>query len=341
MTYFPIFLSVVFVLQNQSRDIQQTLNEATKAIASLVSDYEIIVVDNASNDESIAILKMLSGVDGLPNLQVYALTKEVDLDTATWIGMENALGDFIVSIDPVSDDINFLKEMLDKAVNGTDVVFASNTEILDKKTLYNFLSIAFDFFYKYFNGVNLSKEAPQYRVLSKRVVNFILQHPQPYIAYRHLPVTGGFIRANLSFRKASLIVRPKNLWKSVDRGIRLIVSTSRTPLRLATSIALFGAAINLIYSIYVLAVSFFKDDIAPGWISISLQLSGMFFLTSIFFVILGEYILNMLSLQTNGPTYYIGQEFTSTRMTRHDRLNIEENLEGINEDFKNINTSSS
>jgi hypothetical protein len=254
--------------------------------------------------------------------------------------MENALGDFIVSIDPTSDDINFLKEMLNEAVNGVDVVFASNTEIANQKLLYRFFSKTFNLFYKYFNGINLSEEAPQYRVLSKRVVNFILQHPQPYITYRHLPVTGGFIRANLSFSKANSIARPKRLWESVDRGVRLLVSTTRIPLRLVTSLSLFGAALNLIYSIYVLGIGFFKTDIAPGWVSLSLQISGMFFLTSIVLLVLGEYILNMVSLQNNGPLYYVGQEFTSIKMARHERLNIEEISEDLDVDGKNLNTLS-
>ena len=36
-------------------------------------------------------LKQLTAQDGLPDLQVYALTKEVDSRTAAWVGLENAL----------------------------------------------------------------------------------------------------------------------------------------------------------------------------------------------------------------------------------------------------------
>ena len=40
-------------------------------------------------------------------------------------------------------------------------------------------------------------------------------------------------------------------------------------------------------------------------------------------LVLGEYILNMVSLQNEGPLYHVGQEFTSARMTRREKLNIE------------------
>jgi len=126
MAFFPVFLSVVYVVRNQSDQLESILSEAARRVVSLVSDYELITIDNASDDESVSVLKNLTGEKGLPNLQVYALTKEVDADTAAWVGLENALGDFVAVLDPLADDIAFLPEMLDRAVTGADVVFANN-----------------------------------------------------------------------------------------------------------------------------------------------------------------------------------------------------------------------
>lgn len=122
------FLSVVFIVRNQSDTIESILSDATTVISNLVSDYELIIVDNASEDNSISVMKRLTGESGFANLQVYALTKEVDTDTASWVGLENALGDFVAVIDPLIDDINFLPELLDQAVRGSDVVFANNEQ---------------------------------------------------------------------------------------------------------------------------------------------------------------------------------------------------------------------
>lgn len=324
MAFFPIFLSVVFVVRNQSNDIEKILSDAAKGIALLVSDYELIVIDNASDDNSVSVLKNLTGEEGQPNLQVYVLTKEVDTDTASWVGLENALGDFVAVIDPLTDDVGFLPEMLDKAVSGADVVFASNQQKPAQSLAYRNAYAVFNRLYKWFSDINLAQEAPQYRVLSKKVVNFILQHPQPAITYRHLPATGGFARANLSYSAPPKVSHTKHLGESIDRGMRLLVSTTRAPMRLVTSLSLFGAVANLVYSVYVVAVGFLKADVAPGWISLSLQQSGMFFLISLVLLVLGEYILHMASLSNEGPRYHVGQEFTSARMTRHERLNIEE-----------------
>lgn len=324
MAFYPCFLSVVFVVRNQSQEIERILTDAATVVAQAVSDYEFIVVDNASDDESVSVLKRLTGETGLANLQVYALTKEVDTDTASWVGLENALGDFVAVIDPLTDDISFAPEMLEQAVRGADVVFANNQQKPAQSSAYRGAYAMFHWLYNWFNGVHLAKEAPQYRILSKRVINFILQHPQPAMTYRHLPATGGFARAYLSYSATPKASGPKRLGDSIDRGIRLLVSTTRAPMRLVTALSLFGAVANLLYSVYVMVIGLLKSDVAPGWVSISLQQSGMFFLISLVLLVLGEYILNMASLSNEGPQYHVGQEFTSARMTRHDKLNIEE-----------------
>lgn len=323
MGFSSIFLSIVIVVRNQSVQAEKILSKAVSCTATLVSDYEIIIVDNGSDDDSISVLKTLTAGNGLPNLQVYALTKEVDTDTATWVGLENALGDFVAVIDPLTDDIEFLSEMLDKAVGGADVVFANNQQKAPQSIVYQVFHVVFHQLYKHFNNVHLAEEAPQFRILSKKVVNFILQHPQPAMTYRHLPATGGFARVNLSYSTAPMLSHNKRLGESIDRGMRLLVSTTRAPMRLVTSLSLFGAVANLVYSFYVIVIALVKTDVAPGWVSLSLQQSGMFFLMSLVLFVLGEYIMHMVSLSNEGPLYHVAQEFTSARMTRREKLNIE------------------
>ncbi|MBU0538659.1 MAG: glycosyltransferase [Gammaproteobacteria bacterium] len=321
MPFYPVFLSVVLVLRNRP-DIERILTSVAATVSKLVSDYELIIVDNASDDESVNRLQELTSESGLPNLQAYVLTKEVDRDTASWVGLENALGDFIAVFDPLVDDIDFLPIMIESAVGGMDVVFASNKQKPAQSIAYKCANSLFNKVYERLIGVNLAKEAPQYRLLSKRVVNFILQHPQPSLTYRHLPATGGFSRINLDYNSPLTFVEKKRLGESVDRGMRLLVATTRVPMRLVTWLSLFGAVSNLIYSIYVLLVGIFKSSIAPGWVSLSLQQSGMFFLISLVLLVLGEYILHMASLSNESPLYHVGREFNSAKMSRNEKLNI-------------------
>ena len=324
MAFFPIFLSVVFVVRNESARLEKMLTDAQSCVSQLVSDYELIIVDNASDDDSVLVMKRLTGERGLANLQVYALTKQVESATANWVGLENALGDFVAVIDPFADDIAFLPQMLEKAVSGAEVVFATNTAREAGTVPYRAANTVFNWLYRVFNGVHLSKAAPPYRVLSKSVINFILRHPQPALSYRHLPATAGFARVHLVASGQPQVARKRDLGDSIDQGMRLLVSTTRAPMRLVTALSLFGAGANLLYSVYVVAVGLLRSDVAPGWISLSLQQSGMFFLISLVLLVLGEYILNMASLSNEGPPYHVGQELTSVRVTRREKLNVEE-----------------
>ncbi len=324
MTYFPVLFSVVLVVRNQSAELRSIIEQMTHTVAPLVSDYELIIVDNASDDDSVAALKQLTGEQGFPNLQIYALTKEVDADTASWAGLENALGDFVAVIDPLADDIQFLPKLLDQAVSGADVVFAVNEQKSPQSLAYRSCSWAFKKLYQWFNGLDMVREAPPYRIISKRVVNFILQHPTPALIYRHLPATAGFSKINLSYSAPPKAHRKKHLGESIDHGMRLMVATTRGPMRLMTLLSLFGAVANLVYSGYVIIIAIAKENVAPGWVTLSLQQSGMFFLISLVLLMLSEYILHMARLSQEGPPYHVAQEFTSAVMTRRQRLNIEE-----------------
>ena len=323
MIRFPIFLSVIYVLRNEAEQVASLLSTATRQLEELVDDYELIVVDNASDDMTLSLLKELTGVDGLPNLQVFSLTQEVHFDVAAWVGLQNALGNHIAVVDPMTDDLSVLPQMLQSSVDGVDLVFAANRRRPAQSIAYRMAHAVFSALYRLLHGIDVSTEAPPFRLVNRRVVGYLLQHPQPALTYRHLGATGGFTRKRIDYSAAPAGARQRRLSESVDRGMRLLLSTSRTPLRLVTGLALFGAFANLAYSIYILVIALFKDDVAPGWVSLSLQQSGMFFLLSVLLLVLGEYVLHLVRISNDGPSYFIGQELISARMGRDRKLNVQ------------------
>lgn len=321
-----IFLSVVVLVRNQAAGLKDLLTGIAQTVSGLASDYELIVVDNGSDDNSTEILRMLTTLNGLPNLQVFVLAKSVDPDTGVWAGAENALGDFVVTVDPATDDTNQLPAMLDHAMRGVDVVFAENLDKPRTGIGYRICAALFYAIYKGLSGIDLGREAPRFRVLSRRVLNFVLKHPSPTLAYRYLPATSGFPRASLRYRAKPAMPRTRPFGESMDKAIRMMVASTRTPMRIVTTLSLLGAMANVLYSGYVIAVAFWKADVQPGWVTLSLQQSGMFFLISLVMWVLGEYILQMASLSNEGPNYYIAQEYTSAVMTRKNRLNVDDTV---------------
>lgn len=321
-TRLPVFLTIVCVVRDHATSLETWAEQLAAEVQPIVRDYDIVFIDNASEDDSLAVLQKMTGPGGCANIQVFGLAKKVDQDTAVCLGLESALGDYVAVIDPLSDDIKFLREMLCHAVLGTDVVFAKNSERAPQTFSYTFANALFNLLYKRLGGVDLNSEAPRYRILARKVVNFLLKHPRMPIMYRHLPVTAGFVRVNLTYARSLVHLPKKQIIDGIDRGMQMLVSSNRAPMRLVTGISLLGAYANLLYSLYVVAIALFKEDVAPGWVSMSLQQSGMFFLISLVLMVLGEYILTMVSLSGEGPTYRIAQEFTSMHMTRHNQLNV-------------------
>ena len=93
-------------------------------------------------------------------------------------------------------------------------------------------------------------------------------------------------------------------------------------MRLVTFLCLFGAGSNLIYSLYVILVKIWKSNVAPGWATLSLQQSGMFFLLSLVLLILSEYILHIVK-SSEKPHYHILKNLLAREVTHQAKLNVE------------------
>jgi len=334
-----IFLSIVVVVENQQKNLEQILVNTSNVARQCSSEHEIVVVDNGSKDGSVDLLRSLCGEDGIANLQVYCLAKKVEKDVAAWAGVENALGDYVAVIDPTEQDIGALPDVLAASMGGADVVFGASRNPSRESIVYRIASSMFSVAVKRLLAINPKQEMPFFRVLSRKVINYMLQHEASGLSYRWLPATSGFRKATVTYDSSIQPLR-RNVFNEIDRGIRLLVSSSFGPMRLVTTLSLFGAAMNLLYSLYVIAVALFKEDVAPGWVTLSLQQSGMFFLFSLVLLVVGEYVLHMAQLASHAPSYYVTDEFSSAVISRQKRLNVEvsvaENSAGVLNEPANV-----
>jgi glycosyltransferase involved in cell wall biosynthesis len=317
-------LSVVVVVQDRASDVRALAMQLTERLSALASPYELVFVDNGSRDETLAELRRMTRDGALPDLQVYALHRTVDKDVAAWAGVENALGDYVAVVEPEEGAIGTIAPMLAAAEGGADIVFAVDVAAKARgRSLHARLERGFRALFSRFSGIDVQREAPYVRMVSRRVVNFILQYPLPAQRYRFVAATGGFTRSYLDYASVGE-ARHRSIGESVERGVRLLTTTTRAPLRLVNMLCAFGAAANMLYTVYVVAIALLKRDVAPGWVTLSLQQSGMFFLISLVLLVLGEYVLHVASLSSEGPPYHITQEFTSTARMRERALNVEE-----------------
>jgi hypothetical protein len=103
--------------------------------------------------------------------------------------------------------------------------------------------------------------------------------------------------------------------------MQILFTASDSPLRLISTLALLGAGLNLIYSIYVVIVSF-TQTVEAGWTSMSLQISGMFFLISLVLSAMAEFLIFISKSISQGPAYFVREEISSKRLGLQSEINV-------------------
>jgi hypothetical protein len=91
-------------------------------------------------------------------------------------------------------------------------------------------------------------------------------------------------------------------------------------------LSLAAAGLNVLYSIYVVLVSF-TQDVERGWTSMSLQVSGMFFLTLVVLAALSEFMIFLHKSLSQEPKSIILGEVTSPAIKSDRALNVETRID--------------
>ena len=178
--------------------------------------------------------------------------------------------------------------------------------------------------YRLISGYDLDFDAPRYRLMSRRLVNYVLQHEDAYLNYLLLPLIGGWKSDRLTYMPSN--PKPQRVVRSfregVSHAISLVMFTSTVPLRLVTITCCTAAFFSVIYSIYVVLIFLLKQNVTEGWTTLSLQLSLQFFLLALAIGLLAEYIVHILRHSTKRPRFYIVREFRSGALTREQKINV-------------------
>ena len=74
--------------------------------------------------------------------------------------------------------------------------------------------------------------------------------------------------------------------------------------------------LSFTYSIYIVLVWILNENVVPGWVSLSMQISILFFMNSLVLILISEYILRIVKRNNKSSTYYIIDEITSLNITK-------------------------
>jgi len=119
-------LSVVIPCHNEAENLRPLLAALHSAIDPLALDYEVVITDDGSSDDSWHVLQELGASD--PRLRVQRFTVNCGESAASWAGMQVARGRYIVTLDAdLQNDPKDLPAMM-KALRNFDCVCGTRVE---------------------------------------------------------------------------------------------------------------------------------------------------------------------------------------------------------------------
>ena len=310
-----VFVSVIAPLCNDGPVVDAFVRESYDLLAEHYTNFEIILVDDGSVDETSLILSRL--IAEVTCLRILGLSRSFGRETAILAGLESAIGDYVAVIVPETDPTGLLPDFIQRCRDGADVVVGINQQCEKQGLIRGLLSRLFHWYCRRFMKVDLEGNG-DFRVLSRTAVNALLQIKDRVRQIRHLTTLIGFKTERVEYKGISRSGRQIRapLGDEIRVALGLIFANSIHPLRFASLLGLAASGINLLYLCYVVAIYFFKSHVAEGWTTLSFQHGVMFFLIFVILTLLSEYVAIVLKESHVRPTYFVARESQSNVVLR-------------------------
>ena len=305
-------ISVVVPLENDGAIVRDFLKDLTGVMKSAFRFYEIILVDDGSWDETQREVKSL--LKETQQVRYMRLSRSFGRDAALSAGIESAIGDYVVTLDPACDPVEVIPEMVKACQQHGGIVHGLAENPRPRSILRRWFGGVFRRYCNRRLGVDLKRGAEDFRAMSRQAVNALLQVRVQNRYLRVLTLTLGYAHEFLPYQRQERNpgVKRGAFVSEVATAVDLLAANTRHPLRMVTAAGLVGAMLNLCYALYVVAIYFVKDDVASGWTTLSLQQSGMFFFICLILAVMSEYVGAILGEVRSRPLYFIAQEENSS-----------------------------
>ncbi len=301
-------ISIVTPTFNEEGNIEKLCGSISKEMSKTNFDYEHIVIDNSSTDNTIKILKELSKKS--KKLKVIINKKNFGHIRSPMHGMFQASGDAVIlMMSDLQDPIELITKYIEEWENGSKVVMGQKDSSDENFLKHHIKNIAYKFINKISDNPLLINTTGS-GLYDKSIIDIIKKIDDPYPYFR------GLISEITNETKLIKYHQPKrekgktknNFYTLYDIGILGIIKHSKIPLRLMTFLgflfSFFSILTAIIFFIYKLIYwDSFDLGIAPIII-------GVFALGSVQILILGfigEYVMNIL-IQTRKLPLVIEKE---------------------------------
>jgi dolichol-phosphate mannosyltransferase len=317
------FVSVVVPLHDDADILRAFFVELAGVVRARWQNYEIVLVDDGSTDGTARVAAEL--LEEHECSRYLRLSRSFGVETAIVAGLDTVIGDVAVVIRPEEDPPALVPAFVAKARASQGIVYGLRSSAPRESLSYSLGRGLFTRLARRWVGVDLPERATLFLALARPTVNAVISIKDKARALRIYSSYVGFAHDFQAYEPVPRRspARRKGLAEGLERGISLLVVNSQRPLRLVALLGLAMSAINLLYVGYVLAIALFKDHVAEGWITTSLQQAVMFLFLFLILSVLCEYVGRVLAETRDRPLYFVAEERASSVMIRdEERRNV-------------------
>ena len=313
-------ISVVVPAYNEQDGIFSALCTISEVVGKATGDdYELIVVDDGSNDQTFEEVKKLH--EKIPQVTGVRLSRNFGKEGALLAGLHEAKGKAVITIDAdLQHPPILIQEMIDKWNNGAQIVHAVKRDRSTDKCFIRYRAVIFNNIFSKLGGVSIQNSS-DFKLLDRAVVDILvggMQERERF--YRGLASWVGFRQEKIYFDVASRQVG-KGKWallSLLELALTATISFTSRPLRIVTVLGI----VTLVFVFFVTAETLWSrvhGRAVSGFATIEITLLIIGSLIMISLGILGEYIAKIYQETKARPIFIIA-----------DRISISKNVENNN-----------
>lgn len=296
------FISLVAYVHNNRSLIKNFYETVNNFLKTKFLNYEIILVDDASTDNSIEELKSVVGKKNGGSLSIVTMSYFQGKEKSLNAGSDLALGDFVYELDSIFIyyDVKILWDMYQCALQNYDIVVAS------EKNGERFMSKIFYSLFNHFANIQYDIGTERMRLVSRRAINRVKMLNEYSMYSKATYANSGLNRKTMVYQPTKKVDK-KRLSSGQDR-----VSAAINNLILFTN---FFYQISLILSVLMLLLTVFaviytlvlylSGNAVTGWSTTMLFISFGFFGIFLFFTIVIKYLDLLVRMNFSHQDYLV------------------------------------
>lgn len=266
-------ISIVSPVYKGEKMLNHLVERCEAAVSKISDDFEIILVNDCSPDNSWAVLKEICSKDR--HVKAIDHSRNFGQHPAISTGLRYVTGDWVVLMDcDLQDRPEDIPALFAKAQEGWDVVFARRGERHDG-FFKQLGGKAFHLFFRWLTGINTDKNIGNFSIFKRTYADEIVKIPDQSRSF------GTLIR-HVGGKTSSIDVdRPQReegtsgytLSKLLLLAFENSISNSNKPLRIATTLGLIMSIVSALLAVYqffakfcgLITVSGYTSTIASIW----------------------------------------------------------------------------